>query len=114
MNPPLYVVFFLWWDITLLTFNQDSESEEIVNVDFDYFDPGEIDFHAIKNLLRQLLDTDSTLFDLSSISDMIISQGAMGSTVKTDGKESDPFALLTVLNMKENKVGCKPGILGSF
>lgn len=45
---------------------------------------------------------------------MIITQGAMGSTVKTDGKESDPFALLTVLNMKENKVCCYYGIFISF
>lgn len=44
------------------------------------------------------------MFDLSALADLIISQGALGSTIKTDGKESDPFALLTILNLKEHKV----------
>ncbi|KAK9353816.1 p21-C-terminal region-binding protein-domain-containing protein [Lipomyces doorenjongii] len=76
-----------------------SDSEEIVNVDFDFFDPRpDIDFEAIRNLLRQLFDADNTMFDLSALADLILSQNTLGSTVKTDGVESDPFAFLTVVN----------------
>ncbi|KAJ8103106.1 p21-C-terminal region-binding protein-domain-containing protein [Lipomyces tetrasporus] len=76
-----------------------SDNEEIVNVDFDYFDlRPDVDFHAIRNLLRQTFDSDNTIFDLSGLADLILSQSTLGSTVKTDGVESDPFAFLTVVN----------------
>ncbi|KAK9239894.1 p21-C-terminal region-binding protein-domain-containing protein [Lipomyces kononenkoae] len=79
--------------------DSSSDNEEIVNVDFDFFDPKpDVDFEAIKNLLRQLFDADNTLFDLSALADLILSQSTLGSTVKTDGPESDPFAFLTVVN----------------
>ena len=71
-----------------------------MDVDFEMFDPQPAhDFHGIKNLLRQLFDADSALFDLSSLTDLILSQPLLGTTVKTDGNESDPFAFLTVINL---------------
>lgn len=77
----------------------------MVDVDFEWFDPEpEVDFHGLKNLLRQLFDTDNQLFDLSELVDLILSQPKLGSTVKVDGKESDPFAFLTVLNLQQHKV----------
>lgn len=82
----------------------DGDDEQLVNVDFDYFDPKEIDFHAFKNLLRQLFDVDNINFDLSFLADKIIEQANVGSTVKTDGPDSDPFAMLTILNIDEMKV----------
>jgi protein BCP1 len=89
--------------------NDGSSSEEdfdTVNVDFEFFDPQPAtDFHGMKNLTRQLLDLDATLFDLSALTDLILSQPTLGSTVKVDGNESDPYAFLTVLNLKEHKVG---------
>lgn len=79
--------------------------EEIVNVDFEWFDPQPaVDFHGLKNLLRQLFDNDSQEFDLSGLADLILSQPLLGSTVKVDGNESDPYAFLTVLNIQEHKV----------
>ncbi|KAK9369142.1 p21-C-terminal region-binding protein-domain-containing protein [Lipomyces kononenkoae] len=76
-----------------------SDNEEIVNLDFDFFDPRpDVDFEAIRNLLRQLFDADNTMFDISALADLILSQNSLGSTVKTDGPESDPFAFLTVVN----------------
>lgn len=82
----------------------DGDDEQLVNVDFDYFDPKEIDFHAFKNLLRQLFDVDNINFDLSFLADKIIEQASVGSTVKTDGPDSDPFAMLTIMNIDEIKV----------
>lgn len=78
---------------------------DIVNVDFEMFDPQpDHDFHGLKTLLRQLFDVDNTLFDLSALTDLILSQPLLGTTVKVDGNESDPYAFLTVLNLQEHKV----------
>lgn len=77
----------------------------MVDVDFEWFDPQpEYDFHGIKTLLRQLLDIDAQVFDLSSLTDLILSQRLLGSTVKVDGNETDPYAFLTVLNIKQHLV----------
>ncbi|KAI1853108.1 hypothetical protein JX265_011389 [Neoarthrinium moseri] len=56
-----------------------------------------------ESLLRQLLDVDSQLFDISGLADLILSQPTIGSTVKTDGKEADPYAMLTALNLQEHR-----------
>ena len=77
----------------------------MLNVDFEWFDPQPaFDFHGLKVLLRQLLDTDAHLFDLSALSDLILSQPLLGSTVKVDGNETDPYAFLSVLNLQQHKV----------
>lgn len=77
----------------------------MVNVDFEWFDPmPAVDFHGLKTLLRQLLDVDNQLFDLSELADLILSQPLLGSTVKVDGSETDPYAFLTVLNLETHKV----------
>ena len=76
----------------------------MLDVDFEWFDPNEaIDFHGLKTLLRQLFDIDNQLFDLSSLADLILSQPLLGSTVKCDGKDSDPYAFLTVLNLHQHR-----------
>jgi protein BCP1 len=76
----------------------------MLNVDFEWFDPQPQDFHGLKTLMRQLFDADAAFFDLSALSDLILSQPLLGSTVKTDGNESDPYAFLTVLNMQTHRV----------
>ncbi|KAF9365004.1 Mss4p nuclear export [Mortierella sp. NVP85] len=80
----------------------DSDGEDIINVDFDFFDPKEIDFHAVKNLLTQYFASDAILFALSELADMVVSQSTVGTTIKADGEESDPFSILTVLNMNHH------------
>lgn len=82
-----------------------SESDvELLNVEFEWFDPkAEVDFHGLKNLLRQLLDNDAQIFDMSALADLILSQPLLGSTVKVDGIETDPYAFLSVLNISEHK-----------
>ena len=77
----------------------------MLDVEFEWFDPQpEHDFHGIKTLLRQLLDVDSQLFDVSALADLILSQPLLGSTVKVDGNETDPYAFLTVLSIHEHRV----------
>lgn len=82
--------------------DQEHE-EEIVNVDFDYFDLDEqVDFHATKNFIRQLYGDDSTELDVTGLADLILTKNSIGTTIKTDGKESDPFAMLSVVNLSDN------------
>ncbi|KAI0466830.1 putative actin cytoskeleton organization and vesicular protein [Xylaria cf. heliscus] len=84
--------------------SSDDEDFDMVNVDFEWFNfSGEIDFHGTKSLIRQLLDVDATLFDVSALAELILSQPFIGSTVKTDGEEADPFAFVTALNVQEHR-----------
>ncbi|UNI21925.1 Mss4p nuclear export, variant 2 [Purpureocillium takamizusanense] len=77
---------------------------DMVDVEFEWFnyDP-EIDFHGVKSLLRQLFDVDANLFNMSALSDLVLSQPTIGSTVKVDGKATDPYAMITALNTHENR-----------
>ncbi|KEF55367.1 uncharacterized protein A1O9_08117 [Exophiala aquamarina CBS 119918] len=82
----------------------DDEDFDVLDVDFEWFDPQpEFDFHGIKTLLQQLFDTDGQLFELSALTDLILSQPTLGSTVKVDGNETDAYAFLSVLNLQEHK-----------
>lgn len=84
---------------------EESDSErELIDVDFEFFDPiAEIDWHGVKRLLTQLLQTDAPLFHLNLLTDLILSQPLVGSTVKCDGRESDPYAFLSVINLNVHK-----------
>ena len=76
----------------------------MVNVEFEWFNfKPDIDFHGTKSLLRQLFDVDSQLFELSSLTDLILSQPTVGSTVKVDGEDTDAYAFLTILNLHEHR-----------
>ncbi|KZV77588.1 hypothetical protein PENSPDRAFT_730368 [Peniophora sp. CONT] len=87
----------------------DSDSDDngevnLINVDFDFFDPNpDVDFHALKRLIVQVFQTDAEHLFPSDLADLILSQPQVGSTVKTDGKESDPYAILTAINMHQHK-----------
>ena len=84
-----------------------SQDFDILDVEFEWFDPQpEFDFHGIKTLLQQLFDVDAQLFDLSAVTDLILAQPLVGSTVKVDGNETDPYAFLSVLNLQTHQV-CK-------
>ncbi|KAJ7065927.1 p21-C-terminal region-binding protein-domain-containing protein [Mycena belliarum] len=80
--------------------DSDSDDVSFVDVDFDFFDPNPtVDYHALKRLLSQLFQRDADRFDLPALVDLVLAQPTVGTTIKTDGLESDPYALLTVLNM---------------
>lgn len=81
----------------------DDNGEQIINVDFEFFDPSDIDYHGLKSLLTQTFQNDACLFNLGEISDLIIEKNKIGSTIKCDGPKSDPYAVMTVLNINENK-----------
>ncbi|KAI9649631.1 Mss4p nuclear export [Ciborinia camelliae] len=78
-----------------------SDGEDILNVDFEWFNFREIDFHGVKSLIRQLFDVDSQLLDLSGLADEVVKQGTIGSTVKVDGEGTDAYAFMTVVNLHQ-------------
>lgn len=83
--------------------SSDDDDFDVVNVDFEWFNyDTEIDFHGVKTLLRQLFDVDAQLLDLSALTDLIIEQRTIGSTVKVDDKANDAYAFLTALNLGEH------------
>jgi protein BCP1 len=82
----------------------EAGKEELVNCDFEFFDPQKQDFLGIRHLLRQLFDDDDDSFDLAGLAEMVLAQPLVGTTVKTEGNESDPLAFLTVLNLRIHKV----------
>jgi protein BCP1 len=82
---------------------QIDEGDEMVNVDFDFYNINpSVDFHATKNFLRQLFQDDSVFFPLSELTDLVLEEGHIGTTIKTDGAEGDPFSILSVLNISDN------------
>lgn len=79
----------------------DEEAPTFVNVDFDFFNLNpEVDYHAINRLLIQLFGSDAESLQTGRIADLILSVAdtGVGSTVKTDGEEGDPYAFLTALS----------------
>ena len=65
-----------------------------------------MDFVALKRLIIQLflLSRRGSFETAMNSQELILSQPLyVGTTVKTDGKESDPYAFLTVLNMHVHK-----------
>lgn len=85
-----------------LTYGQSMEKTEAT---FSFDEPKEVHFHGLKMLLRQLIDVDNELFDLSALSELIIPQSKVGTAVTVDDEdeEGDPYAYLTVLNLHERK-----------
>ncbi|KAG9245011.1 p21-C-terminal region-binding protein-domain-containing protein [Calycina marina] len=87
--------------------DDDSGSDtdiNMVDVEFEWFNyKPDTDFHGLRSLVRQLLDIDSQLFDLSALTNLILSQPTIGSTVKVDGEDTDPYAMMTVLNLHQHR-----------
>ncbi|BGP52468.1 Mss4p nuclear export [Rhodotorula sphaerocarpa] len=90
---------------------QKDEDVEMLDVNFSFFDPQPQDYHSIKLLLSQLVGhTDAIELDLGGVTDLVLEQRLVGSTVKTDSgedddkaNEGDPYAVLTVLNLNVHK-----------
>jgi protein BCP1 len=57
---------------------------------------------ALKRLLRQTLSHDEELIDVHPLASLILSEGVRlgaGSSIKTDGEESDPWGLVAVVDI---------------
>lgn len=76
-----------------------------MNVDFDFFNPRPTDYAALRRLLGQLFQGDADRLQTHQLTDLIIAQPLVGTTIKVDGIDSDPYACLTVLNLTVHKAG---------
>jgi protein BCP1 len=55
-------------------------------------------------LLTQLFSADAELLNLGDFADIMIEENQVGTTVKVDEQNSDPYAILSVINLNEQKV----------
>jgi protein BCP1 len=61
----------------------------------------------VRRLLKQYLSHDNELLDLHALASLILSEGvrlSAGSSVKTDGEESDPLGLVAVIDIVRCRV----------
>ncbi|ORX33440.1 p21-C-terminal region-binding protein-domain-containing protein [Kockovaella imperatae] len=79
----------------------------MINVDFDFYNLNEdVDQIAAKRLLRQHLSHDEELVDVHPLASLILAESSRlgaGSSIKTDGEESDPWAILAAVDLDRNK-----------
>ena len=59
-------------------------------------------------MLGQLFQSDADLVKTHELAELILSQSLLGTTVKTDGVDSDPFAFISVLNLRVHQVSMIP------
>ncbi|SCV06124.1 LANO_0H22628g1_1 [Lachancea nothofagi CBS 11611] len=83
--------------------DKNEEEQEVVNIDFDFFNGNKnVDFHAFKNLLRQLLGPqESNKLQLSALADLVLDSPT--TTIKTDGQESDPYCFLSFIDYRSHR-----------
>jgi protein BCP1 len=73
-----------------------------IDVDFDFYSLRESDYHATKRFLSVLFGSveDAERMPLIDVSESIVNQTQVGTVVKVDGEEGDPYGLLTLLMMQ--------------
>lgn len=85
-----------------------SDSEDnVINVEFEFFDPREVDFKSVRRLLEHYLPGEETTFDASGMADAIIAQQALGTMVKVVD-DPDVYAFATILPIDKYKVSDAP------
>lgn len=57
-------------------------------------------------MLSQLFSSDAELLNLGDFADIMIEENQVGTTVKVDDQKSDPYALLSIINLNQQKVSC--------
>lgn len=58
----------------------------------------------MKKLLTQLFSSDAELLNLGDFADILIEENQVGTTVKVDDQKSDPYAILSIINLTHQKV----------
>lgn len=76
-----------------------SDDQNVVYADFEFFDPKQDDFHGLKSLLTTYCDGKE--WDLNGFIDIILAQTTVGTVVKTD--EVCLFGVITAINLARYK-----------
>ena len=76
-----------------------SETEKEIAVDFEFFNMSEIDFHSVKQFLMVAFGATGHSINISEMATLITEECAdhVGTTLKTDGEQSDPLAITTCI-----------------
>jgi protein BCP1 len=81
-------------------------NEEIIDVDFEFFEfKKAIDYHAVKRLISVIFQDEAENLTPGHYADMIIENTDYGTTVKCDGVESDPYAMMTMVPLIKDQNG---------
>lgn len=83
-----------------ITLDADDEDLEMMNVDFNFFDPKPIDQSYVRQLLARY--TDTAPCDKDELSGVICRQASVGTVIKGDGSPN-PLAFITALNLSRHK-----------
>uniref|UniRef100_A0A7S4GPN2 Protein BCCIP homolog n=1 Tax=Oxyrrhis marina TaxID=2969 RepID=A0A7S4GPN2_OXYMA len=76
--------------------NNDDESDDL-QVDFEYFEAQEVDYHSVRSFLVKIFGEGPPV--PSEIADSVVSQKVVGTTIKTEGVESeDCLGFMTVFS----------------
>ena len=78
-----------------------DEEKEVIQADFNFFDPQELDYQSIRNLTRNYLTSE---YDDRELADMIVNQVSVGTMVKNEEAEEAPLGFITALNLQYYKV----------
>ena len=78
---------------------KNKKEKEIIDVDFEFYDPKPIDFLGLKMLLGPWLD--GLEFDSSGLCDALISQRSVGTVLKTE-EAGDPIGVLSCLDARRS------------
>lgn len=88
--------------------DDEEAADGEIDVEFEFFDPTEEDFHGVKDLLRSgtwsfIEDPDGSIY--SELADEVVNQGNIGTLVKSSNSAEPSDAsicgLLSVLNMRQ-------------
>ena len=110
--------------------NEDEEdddeqigSEVLINVDFSFKDPHEIDFKSVRRLLinyvpapiaaEQASTLEASIFDSSGMSECIVAQRVLGTMIKIDD-DLDVYSFATILPVSRYRESSWMGSVKSF
>lgn len=55
-----------------------------------------------------MFSSDAELLNLGDFADILIEENQVGTTVKVDDQKSDPYAILSIINLNQQKVRSRP------
>jgi len=93
----------------------DAEGDD-VDVEFEFFDPSEEDYHSVGDFLKNGTWDFATQLNFAELADSLVGQGNIGTLIKS-GNPNDPekdhtmCAMLTVLNLRQFPKTSWPGML---
>lgn len=82
-----------------------KEQEDEIQVEMQFFDPVEGDFHAVRAFLSKY--AGGLQYDVGDLVDLVISQRTVGTMVKVED-DIEPYGFITALNLEAHKVSAPP------